>query len=393
LQSVPLVDVGRIVSGATPKTDMSQYWSGTIPWVTPADLAKSDDIFFRGRCKRITEAGYQSCSTTLLPPGSILFSSRAPIGHSAIVDFPVCTNQGFKSFIPGPNLDPVFAYFAIRAITPKIISAGRGATFAEVNTDIMESVRLPYTEIGNQRRIGARLLKSHRLVRMHRCALEMSDGLLGAVFLEMFGDPVSNPNGWRMTPLGNLLDRIDSGNSPVCEGPRLTVSEWAVLGLGAITSGHFKPEENKRLPEHSNVFRHLEVKDGDLLVTRKNTIDLVAACALVRKPPPKLLIPDTVFRFVPAPRMDLDVGYAWGLLSSSRFRKVRVQSMAAGSAGSMPGISKEKFLSLEIPLPPLPLQEQFSRVIDRFEQLRRTLQEQLRQVEHLFLTLLHEAFG
>ena len=92
---VALAELGEIVAGSTPDTNNKAYWGGNIPWITPADLTNHQGIYFTGTLRRITEAGYKSCSTRMLPTGSILFSSRAPIGHCAVAAFPLCTNQGF----------------------------------------------------------------------------------------------------------------------------------------------------------------------------------------------------------------------------------------------------------------------------------------------------------
>jgi type I restriction enzyme S subunit len=130
MNAVPLGELGYIVSGSTPKTHVADYWNGDIPWVTPADLSAHEGIYFHGSPKRITKKGLESCSAKILPPGSILFSSRAPIGHSAVTRIPLCTNQGFKSIVPNKRLHPVYGYFALKFITPLIVAQGRCATFA-----------------------------------------------------------------------------------------------------------------------------------------------------------------------------------------------------------------------------------------------------------------------
>jgi type I restriction enzyme, S subunit len=104
---LPLGELGDIVSGSTPKTNVKDFWNGDIPWITPADLSNHEGVWFRGKLKRITRSGFEACSTRMLPQGSILFSSRAPIGHCAVAAYPLCTNQGFKSLVPNERLDPV----------------------------------------------------------------------------------------------------------------------------------------------------------------------------------------------------------------------------------------------------------------------------------------------
>jgi type I restriction enzyme S subunit len=111
---VPLGECCRIVSGSTPKRNKAEYWDGDIPWVTPKDLSKLDSPILKDAPEKITQAGYTSCSTTLMPEGSILFSSRAPIGHVAIAGRAMCTNQGFKSLVPGDKVHSPYLYWCMR---------------------------------------------------------------------------------------------------------------------------------------------------------------------------------------------------------------------------------------------------------------------------------------
>ena len=154
-----------------------------------------------------------------------------------------------------------------------------------------------------------------------------------------------------------------------------------------MTWGHFDPSANKRLPESEIPRPDLEVRHGDLLVTRKNTHDLVAACALVTSPPPRLLLPDTIFRFQVLASSRLTKPYLWALLSYPSF-KAKVQALAAGSAGSMPGISKEKFLTVRCPAPPTEAQRKFADIIQAARRQHETSVEALRQADHLFQSLL-----
>lgn len=107
---VPLGELGEIVTGSTPDSTNKEYWNGDIAWITPADLTNHEGIYFTGKLRKITEAGYKSCSTKLMPAGSIVYSTRAPIGHCAVTSFPLCTNQGFKSIVPNKRLDAVYGF-------------------------------------------------------------------------------------------------------------------------------------------------------------------------------------------------------------------------------------------------------------------------------------------
>jgi type I restriction enzyme S subunit len=386
LRSVALADLGRIVSGATPKTQMSEYWGGSIPWVTPADLAKNDDVFFRGPCKRITEAGYESCSTVLLPSGSILFSSRAPIGHSAIVASPMCTNQGFKSFVPGPDVDSAFAYFAIRAVTPRIISAGRGATFAEVNTDIMESVRLPYTDITDQRRIGVRLLIAHRLVRTLRFALERSEGLLGAVFLEMFGNRARPRAECSWTVVTDLCESITdcvNKTAPLAEGR----TPYCMVRTSNVRRGEIDVE-NVRYVDRSTYqawTRRSKPEWGDVILTREAPLGEVG----ILRTHKSMFLGQRLVQYRVQPAKCTPEFLSYGLMSQD----VQDQLRRLGNGSTVEHVAVPDCAELVVPNAPLPMQKKFSEIERTFDRLKASHREQLRQAEHLFQTLLHGAFG
>src|SRR5438105_2719621 len=99
---VKLGNLCRIVGGSTPDSNTSTFWSGTIQWITPTDLGKlNGNLYIERGSRSITELGYESCGTEIVPAGSVVMSSRAPIGHLAIAAAPLCTNQGCKTFLPG----------------------------------------------------------------------------------------------------------------------------------------------------------------------------------------------------------------------------------------------------------------------------------------------------
>jgi type I restriction enzyme S subunit len=114
-----LDEVGKIVSGGTPSTKNPQYWDGEISWISPADLTGyTKKYIFRGR-KSISKSGLKNSSAKLIPKGSVLFSSRAPIGYVVIAGKDVCTNQGFKSIIPNANILSEYLYYFLKASKQK----------------------------------------------------------------------------------------------------------------------------------------------------------------------------------------------------------------------------------------------------------------------------------
>ena len=152
-----LSDVGEIVGGATPSTKkLENYDNGKIAWITPKDLSNFTERFISHGERNITELGLKSCSTQLMPPHSILFSSRAPIGYIAIAEKEVCTNQGFKSIVPNQNTDYLFLYYLLKYNKENIEHVGSGTTFKEVSGATMRgiSVQVPVS-YEEQKKIGA----------------------------------------------------------------------------------------------------------------------------------------------------------------------------------------------------------------------------------------------
>ncbi len=148
-----LGDFGEIVSGATPKTDIPEYWNDNnnegIAWISPADLSKQGTLYIARGNKSITNAGYNSCSTKMLPIGSILFSSRAPIGLMAIAANEVCTNQGFKSIVLKDDNVCEYLYMALLNEKDIIAGEGSGSTFDEISAQTFKNytITLPSNEV------------------------------------------------------------------------------------------------------------------------------------------------------------------------------------------------------------------------------------------------------
>ena len=135
-----LSEIGSIVGGATPSTTVDTYYNGDIPWLTPKDLSNFHERYIERGERNITKSGLNSCSAQLLPAGSVLFSSRAPIGYVTIAKNPIATNQGFKSIIPNPEkVDSLFLYYLLKYSKDNIEAMGSGTTFKEVSGATMKN--------------------------------------------------------------------------------------------------------------------------------------------------------------------------------------------------------------------------------------------------------------
>ena len=149
-----LHEIGEIVGGATPSTKDSTNYDGEISWITPKDLSNFIGRYIQRGERSITQKGFDSSSCQILPKGSILFSSRAPIGYIAIAANELCTNQGFKSVIPYNNVvDNIFLYYLLKYNKKKIEGLGSGTTFKEVSAKVMQNFEIRIPCIQTQKRI------------------------------------------------------------------------------------------------------------------------------------------------------------------------------------------------------------------------------------------------
>ena len=137
-----LAEIGDVIGGSTPSKARPEYYTENgIAWLTPKDLSVSNAKFTAKGEIDITQDGYNSCSTKLMPKGTVLFSSRAPIGYITIAQNEICTNQGFKSVIPG-YAGTAFIYCYLKAATPDIENKATGSTFKEASGSLMKSLQL-----------------------------------------------------------------------------------------------------------------------------------------------------------------------------------------------------------------------------------------------------------
>ena len=154
MRTYKIKDISQIVNGATPSTTNPLFWDGDIVWLTPKDLTGfSSKYIFSGHAS-ITKEGYDSCSTKLVPAGTILLSSRAPIGYLAIAGTELCTNQGFKSIICNKALvNNDYLYYWLSTKVEYLQSISNGATFKELSKDTLENVLINLPDLDAQRHI------------------------------------------------------------------------------------------------------------------------------------------------------------------------------------------------------------------------------------------------
>ena len=150
-------EIGDIISGATPKTNVLTNFGGEIPWLTPADLSGYTEKYISHGARNLTQQGYDSCSTHLIPAGTVLLSSRAPIGYVAIAKNEICTNQGFKSIVPKAFVNSEFLYYQLKSLKNTLQNLGSGTTFKELSAKKLATVQVVIPSLEEQERIVSKI--------------------------------------------------------------------------------------------------------------------------------------------------------------------------------------------------------------------------------------------
>lgn len=165
LESVTIDNLGSIIGGGTPSKKIAEYWNGDIPWITPKDLSKSKRLFTSSGNLWITNEGLAKSSAKILPIGTVLYSSRAPIGYISIADNPITTNQGFKSIVPNKGYSTEFIFELLKKETDNLINSANGSTFKEISGTQLKNhiVKIPTKLVCQQ--FSERVQPMFRIIR------------------------------------------------------------------------------------------------------------------------------------------------------------------------------------------------------------------------------------
>jgi type I restriction enzyme, S subunit len=388
MQHVKTVKLGeiceRIISGGTPSTERADFWNGDIPWITSADI---HDFFTATPKKTITA----KAGANVLPAGNIIIVTRVGLGKLLVTDQDLAFSQDSQGLYLKPGMSNRYLAYALGGEVQKFKTIGRGATIKGVTREDLVNLEIPLPDLDTQRHIAAVLDRADALRQKDRQLLAYYEQLPQAVFLEMFGDPVRNEKGWEVSPAKSLIHDIVAGDSYGGDERPLQENELGVLKVSAVTSGYFRPDEYKAVPVSSIRKTIVKPKTGDLLFSRANTRELVAATCIVDRDYHNVFLPDKLWR------IDLDKElanpyYVKMLLSHRRFRDSLTKT-ATGTSGSMLNVSMEKLKALKMLVPPTELQNEFAEIVKGIEQQQKLALAQLVTSEALFQSLLDGYFG
>ena len=280
-------------NGATPSSSNSDYWDGNITWITPQDLGSNGNRYIKTSARKITQAGYESCGAAIAATGALVISTRAPIGHVAVLDSPACVNQGCRLIVPTSTpLNSEYLHYSLLVATEELKSSGQGTTFAELSADALASFRVPFPPDAEQiaivrfldhadRRIRRSirvkekliaLLEEQKRVVIHQAVTGRIDVRTGQPYpaykpsrAEWLGDV---PEHWEVVAIKRIsLDRCDGPFGSGLKSSHYTDHGIRVVRLQNIGHGEFNDSDVVYISaSHYATLGDHSVEAGDVLI-------------------------------------------------------------------------------------------------------------------------------
>lgn len=379
-----LGDICEIVSGSTPKTGIPEYWDGDKKWITPAEI-NEESYIITDSARKLTELGVKKTGLSPFPEGTVILSSRAPIGKVAIAGCEMYCNQGFKNLICSEKINNRYLYWFLKGNTEFLNSLGRGATFKEVSKQIVSNIEINVPSIAQQEQAAIQLETANAIIRFRKQQLQKLDELVKARFVEMFGDYLKDDR----RPLSEVaiitggLTKNPNRNTFETKMPYLRVANvfYNRLDLREILEIGVKEEEIEKTL----------LQAGDLLFVEGNgSIEQIGRVAIWDGSIDPILHQNHLIkaRFnneIIAPEYAL----FYFMLQDGR---QQIISKSVSTSG-LNTLSVNKVSSLLLPIPPIALQKQFGEFVKRVDKSKLAIQQSLDKLKTLRKSLMQEYYG
>jgi type I restriction enzyme S subunit len=367
--------LAKLESGHTPSRQHPEYWvpeECTIPWFSLADvwqLREGTQEFLGETTECISPTGLAHSAARLLPAGTVVLSRTASVGFAGIMPRPMATTQDFANWVPGERVLSVYLLYALRAMRDEFSRVMTGSTHQTIYMPDIRRLAIPVPPRNEQMRIvaqlRARLPKVDKLIAKQEQLLVLLAEKRQALITQAVTKGLESnapmkdsgvesigpiPADWSSLPIRRLITGMEQGWSPIADDRLADEGEWAVLKLGSVFRGRFRPEQQKALSVGTDPEHRYEVRSGDLLITRANTLSLVGDACVVDETPARLMIPDLIYRL--APRRDLVDPTFLALFLLCDSGRAQIESDARGSSMSMAKVSGSHVRSWLVSVPP-----------------------------------------
>jgi type I restriction enzyme, S subunit len=386
-EMVRLEDICAINMGKTPSRDEPKYWNGNNSWVAIADL--KGDVLISKTKEGITDIALKESGIKPVSKGTLLYSFKLSIGKVAITDKILYTNEAIVS-LPIKNTNQVdvkYLYYAIQQVDLTGIGdkAVKGVT---LNKEKLKTLQIPLPPLATQQRIAHILDTADALRRKDQALLEKYDALAQAIFVDMFGDPVTNEKGWEVKKLGEVCEKIQIGPF----GTQLHESDYILNGIPVINPMHIgdlkiKPNIKYSISKEKHdtlVQYHLSI--GDVILARRGEM---GRCAIVGKKEKGFLC-GTGSIFISVDKRKIEPLFLVYVLSR-KSSKIALENVAAGT--TMANLNKNIMQEFKIILPDINKQKAFVKAIKISENNIELVNTSKLHTEMLFQSLLQSAFS
>lgn len=386
MEKYKLGDICEIVSGSTPKTNIDEYWEGTIKWITPAEL-NDDTYIITDSVRKITELAVKKTGLKSFPEGTVILSSRAPIGKVAIAGCEMYCNQGFKNLICSKKINNKYLYWFLKGNTVFLNSLGRGATFKELSKSIVSNIEINLPDIVYQKKAVETLEKVSEIIALRKRELSSLDDLIKARFVEMFGNPATPGDKFKTCKLGEVADVKSSHRVFTTEFVAEGVPFYRGTEIGVLASGQ-QPEDSYRISmEHYRKIASDDSKPmrGDLLLP---SICNKGQVWMVDTDDPFYYKDGRVLCISPE-RSVFDSRYL------QFYMKLRTEAEypKLGSGSTFAEFKIFQLKELEVDIPPMNSQKSFDLFADQVDKSKVAIQKALDKTQMLFDSLMQEYFG
>jgi len=401
---VRLGSITKVVGGGTPSTSVAEYYEdGDIPWISPADLSNYQSMYISHGKKNITQLGLDKSSARIMPKNTVLLSSRAPIGYVVIAQNDLCTNQGFKSFLPSPIYKPEYLYFYLKYIKETLESYASGTTFLELSGSKAAQVGFPLPPLPEQHRIVARIeslfAKLDRAKELAQTALDSFELRKAAILHKAFTGKLTGKwrkensiglESWETTLLSKI---ILNGPQNGLYKPKTAYGDGIrIIRIDGFYDGYIEAWESiKRLELEPSEFQIYELCLNDVLINRVNSMPYLGKSALVRDLPEPCVFESNIMRL--SLKECVMPEYIIRYLNSAQgLFELRKNAKQAVNQAS---INQQDVKNVNIPLPTLPEQREIVRILDSLfekEQCARELCDIICKIELMKKAILARAF-
>ena len=385
-----LGDIFEIGSGGTPSKTKSEYYGGDIPWVKTGDL-KEEYLYSVEDC--ITEAGLKNSSAKMYEPGTVLIAMYgATIGATSILKFNACTNQACAAFKPCKDVLPEYLYYFLRSKKQKFISDGVGGAQPNISAGYLKKVIFDVLPLNDQERVITVLDKVNRILNERQQELDDLDNLIKARFVELFGDPNSNPLKWPVVNISNVVGgKVSNGffakRDDYCESGNVSV-----LGVANIVNRMYsRLDDLPRTNADDKDIAKFEVKYGDMLFCRSSLVaeGIGKASIIPEEVQENILFECHVIRLP----LDLNRCIPEFMQVLSTMDYFRNQVISQSKTATMTTIGQDGILKTDIILPPIDKQKEFYDFVKQVDKSKVAVQKALDKTQTLFDSLMREYFG